>query len=352
MRLHHGCIVLSLVAAPSTCTAAQDKSPNAKPVHEPAPSEVTDPLARFARMVGGEWRVTFQSGTSAFDSWHWGPGKYSMRNGTGGSDAVGNPWGGEVMYWHPGRKQVCLLSLHGDIPGVGRGVSEGTITFEGETADGVFDLYQPGGRREMGLRWIFDGPDRYHSILLEATGPDGLEPMNEWDFVRVKERSATRRSTTEEAPIPSEHLKAFQALLGCTWEARGDSATGDAFCIQSTFEWVPSEAIHARTLALGRDGEPAHLLDMYLYQHVGTGALRCLALSNRGGVHEGDLTVLEGGALQVVLKGYEGHGVVPHVVRIDFEGDETLRYRDWSLEGSERTLILDLHHKKLEPKKD
>ncbi len=69
-------------------------------------------------------------------------------------------------------------------------------------------------------------------------------------------------------------------------------------------------------------------------------------------MYEGDLTVLEGGALQFDLKSYEGDQVVPHVVRFDFEKDGTLRDRVWSLKGTERTVMLDVHHKKLEPKKD
>jgi hypothetical protein len=90
-----------------------------------------------------------------------------------------------------------------------------------------------------------------------------------------------------------------------------------------------------------------HELDAYFYHHTGTNALRCLALSNRGGLYEGDLTVLDGGALQLDLKGYEGDRVVSHVARFDFEQDGTLRHRVWSLHGTERTLMLDVHHKEL-----
>ena len=95
-----------------------------------------------------------------------------------------------------------------------------------------------------------------------------------------------------------------------------------------------------------------HLLDAYFYHHTGTNALRCLALSNLGSVYEGDLTVLDGGALQLDLKGYEDDRVVQRVVRLDFEQDGTLRNRVWSLDGGNRTLMLDVHHKKLEPDKD
>ncbi|MEK6675030.1 MAG: hypothetical protein AABZ47_05170 [Planctomycetota bacterium] len=316
-----------------------------------APAEVADPMASFARMVGGEWRLTAPGMMSLMlDTWHWGPGQHSMRVMTHGTNtADGNrPWRElQVFYWHPGRKKVCLLGLSP----FARGVSEGTIKFEGETADGVFDLYQTGGRRKMGLRWTFDGHDKYRDVLLEATGPEGLKWMNEWDHVRSKGPPSLRPPTTEEAPKPSERLKALESFLGHTWEAKGDWGAGDAFHIQSTFEWVPyADGIYARTFAPTKGGEPMHLLDAYFYHHTGTNALRCLALSNRGGVYEGDLIVLDGGALQLDLKGYEGDRVVPHVARFDFEQDGTLRHRVWSVKGTERTLMLDVHHKELEPK--
>jgi hypothetical protein len=341
---------LSLIAALSACTARQDKSPDTRPVQKPAPAEVANPMASFARMVPGEWRRPALTRTSMFDTWHWGPGKHSMRVMTDGSDADGNPWRAlQAVYWHADRKQVCLLGLEP----FARGVAVGTIKFEGETADAVYDLYQTGGRRKMSLHWTFDGPDKYHATLLEATGTAGFKPLVEWDYVRSKTPTATRPRTAEVAPKPSERLKVLEALLGHTWEAKGDWAAGDAFHIQSTFEWIPyADAIYARVLAPSKDGEPRHLLDAYFYHHTGANALRCLALSNQGGVYEGDLTVLEGGAVQIDLKGYEGDQVVAHVVRFDFEQDGTLRHRVWSRKGTERTLMLDVHHRKLEPKKN
>ena len=350
MRLRHTLTALSLIAALSACTARQDKTPDAEPAQEPAPpppAKVADPMASFARLVSDEWRVTVQSGKSMFHTWHWGPGKHSIRRMTDGSGAAGEPWRAlKVLYWHPGRKQVCLLGVEP----VARGVAEGTIKFEGDTADGVFDLYQTRGLRKMGLRWTFDGPDKYRDTLLEATGPVGLKPLNELDHIRSKP-PATPRPRTVEGEKPSERLKALEALLGHTWEAKGEWATGDAFHIQSNFEWVPlADAIYVRVLAPSKDGE--HLLDAYVYHHTGANVLRCLALSNRGGVYQGDMTVLDGGALQLNLKGYEGDRVVQHVVRFDFEKDGTLRHRVWSLKGTERTLMLDVHHKKLERKKD
>ena len=122
MRLQRTVTALCFIAALTTCASARYESSEAGPEHAPAPADVDDPMASFARLVGGEWRVTFASGASASHAWHWGPGKRSMsRMAYGmadGSDAT-NPWAGEVLYWHPGLGQVCLLSLHEDIPGVG-----------------------------------------------------------------------------------------------------------------------------------------------------------------------------------------------------------------------------------------
>jgi hypothetical protein len=303
-------------------------------VQKPSSDEVADPMASFARLVGGEW-----SGLSALQTWQWGPGKHSIRGGEL-----------EVIYWHPGRKQVCLLSMHADIPGVGRGSGEGTMKFEGETANGVLDLYQPRGLRKLAMRWAFQGPDTYRDTLLEDSGA-GFTTLAEWERVRVPKRTESPREAEQTLTLP-EHLKAFEALLGRTWEAQvrmGDSVTGEAVHIQSTFEFVP-DYVYGRVLAPSKDGEPAHVLDVYFYQEVRTGSLRCLALSNRGGVYTGEVIVVDGGALHLDLKGYEGERVVPLVARFDFEKDDTLRQRVWSLEGGERSLTLDVRHQRLEPK--
>ena len=259
------------------------------------------------------------------------------------------------MYWHPGRKQVSMLTMHGDIPGVGRGVGEGSIKFVGETADGVLDLHQPRGRRKLGLRWVFDGSDKYHDTLLEDSGA-GLKPLAEWDFVRIKEPSGVQPGAGEASPPKlAKHLRVFEPLLGHTWVAKVEVKNNAANAIEilTTLESVPSlEVITARVVAPRKDGEPVHLLDAYFYHHLGTNSLRCLALSNRGGVYEGNWMVLEGGALQIDRKGFEADRVVPLVVRLDFEPDGTLRQRIWSINGPERSLMLDVHHKKVESKKN
>ncbi|MCC6405646.1 MAG: hypothetical protein IT453_00670 [Planctomycetes bacterium] len=335
-------LFLASVAALSACTVSHDGGPDNKPVEAPATAEASNPMASFARMVPGEWRVTATRGTSTFDTWHWGPGERSMRVMTDGLDSqvIPEPWRElQVYYWHPGRKQVCTLGLSP----YASGVSEGTIEFDGETATGVFDLHQTSGLRKLGLRWTFEGPDHYRDVLLEATGPEGLQPMNEWDQFRSKGPPAPRMQFAEEPPGPSKDLKVFESLLGRTWEAKGEWTTGERFHIETTFEWIPyAEGIYARTVAVSKHGEPVHLLDAYFFRHTGAGVLRCLALSKSGGVYEGDVSALDGGALQLDLECYEEDRVGRRVVRLDFEQDGTLRDRMWSAEGTDRELLLDV----------
>jgi len=313
---------------------------------------VVDPMASFARMVPGEWRQTALAGTSTFDTWHWGPGRRSMRVMTDGSGTavIPEPWRElQVFYWHPGRKQICFLGLS---PYAG-GVSEGTIRFDGETADGVFDLHQSHGRRKLGLRWVFDGLDHYRDILLEETGPKGLQPMNEWDHYRTQGPPAPRPRFARAEPTPSGKLSVFEPLLGHTWDGWIGTNTADALHIRSSFAWIPyADGIYARTVAMQGDRESTHLFDTYFFHHTGTGALRALALSHDGGVYEGDVRELEGGALEIDSKGYEGDQVVEHRVRFDFEHAGTLRQRVWSSDAQGRRLVLDVHHEKFGPQKD
>ncbi len=353
MRLRQTCITASLLASLLASAAAQNEPADAKSVQAQAPAssaKVENPMANFARMVSGEWRMVIATGTSMIDTWHWGPGQHSLRVMTHGFNATaGEPWREvQAFYWHPGRKQVCLLGIEP----VWRGVAEGTFQLNADTAAAAFDLYQTGGRRTLGRRWVFDGRDKYHEVLLETVDARGLVPLAEWDFVRSSTLTPMHPLATGAAAQPCARLKVFAPLLGHTFEAKGEWLAGDALHVRSTFEWVPfADAICVRVVRPTKDGEPEHLLDAYVYHHTGTDAVHCLALSNRGGVYEGDVTVLEGGALQLDLKGYEGDQVGSHIVRFDFAKDGTMRHRAWSVDGAERKLRLDVAHQKVESKK-
>lgn len=345
MLRHRSALVLALVVAPLACAVAPEDRSRTKAVEQRATAELAKPMSSFARMVNGEWRMTARSGTSLFDAWHWGPGEHSMRVMTDGLDAAGNPWRElQTFYWHPGRKQVCLLGLSP----FEQGVAQGTMTFDGELAEALVDMFQTGVHRTLVVRWAFDGPDTYRETLLERSNGADLVPLAEWDLVRVETNPAARSTDAAQAPKLSERLTVFERLLGPTWQV-----TGDEFDLRSTFEWVPyADGIYARTIVPTEDGEPIHLLDAYVYHHTGLGELRCLALSNRGGVYEGGVSVVEGGSLQLDFKGYEGDRAVERSMRVDFEKDGTLRGRLWSVDGVERTLVLDARHTTLAPTRD
>lgn len=349
---------LSLAFVLSSCAGPPTNNLGTAARNHPAPNQPTTldkvprALSPFARMIGGEWRVVFQSGMGMFDIWHWGPGRHSLRVMIHGESAAGEPWRElSVVYWHPARRQICRF-------GVGpfrQSLWEGTMTFDGHTATGVSDLYQTSDHRKMGLRWTFDGPDKYHDVLLEDTGA-GLQTLAEWDRVRATTLTPVRPPPADKLPKFPERFKALESLQGHTWETTGHAqgTWGDAGLSQfrSTVEWIPyADGIYIRVMDPRSDGETAHLHDAYLYHHTGTGALRCLAFSNRGGLYEGDIRVLNAGALQLELTGYGGEPITQYLVRLDVNTNESLRLRLWSLEGAARTLMLDTQHRKLEPGK-
>lgn len=397
-RFKRTCIVLALLAAPSG-TAQPDPGLNAGPATRPATGTTTDskkaaaqpasadstgaapqsyggttpraasadaampppPMAPFALLVDGAWQTMLPYGVIRWHSWHWGPGKFSIRKETDGEDVAGPGSGEGVWYWHPGRKQVCALGWHGDIPGIGCGVSVGTVRFDGQVAEGVFDLYQPGVHRKMGMRWVFNGPDRYRDNLLEDNGA-GLQMLNGWDFERIEMRPGPplRRPNDMMRGRASKLFKAFEPIFEHGWpripgaEYEGGFAGDVNF--QTTFEWIPTlEVLYARTTATTTDAPPAHVLDTFIYQHVKTDALHCLALSSNGGVYEGTVSMLDGGTnagaarapLQIELTGYEEERTVPYLVRFDFELDGTLRHRIWSGADDERKLMYETNHKKV-----
>jgi hypothetical protein len=352
MQLRTTILVGSLSVALAGCTSTGGVGSDVGPGRATSPSiavEVAKPLVPLARMMPGAWRTTAPTGTSMYDSWHWGPGRHSMRAMTVGTSSVGDPWRAmEVVYWHPRRAQLCRFG----ISPYARGVMEGTIAFEGETAESVVDMHQTTGLRKLMSRWTFGGADMYHDELLESAGAAGYEPLAAWDRVRVA-------SGVDDVPSPQEpsaYLKALRPLLSRTWrtseEANQAGDTGERWDLLTTVEYVPyADGVYVRVAAPREGGEPAHVLDAYLYHHTGAGELRCLALSREGGVYEGAVTVGEGGALQFDIKGYEGPRAVQLVGRLDLEGSETARHRLWSIGEGERTLIHDVRHQQVVPVK-
>ena len=318
-------------------SAAQGLLTQPKPTTEH--SEEPVPMAAFARMETGEWRL----GTVHATTWRWGPGRHSIRAHRVGSDVGGNPWRELVIYyWHPDREQIQLVSFHPDIPSIGRGVGEGTIEFDGDTAVTSLELYQPRGKRKLESRWAFDSPDTYNDIILEDNGR-GMATLAEWEYTRSLELSPPSVPKAGRAPKPSRDIQPFVPLLG-RWEGHED---GREELVQSSFEWM--EHLDVVALSVERaheDGMPEHLLDVYLYHHVGFDELRCLAISATGNIFEGGVTVLEDDSLELDLTRFEEGAVDRRLVRINFTADDALQTRVWSVDGDMRTLVLDvLHHR-------
>lgn len=301
-------------------------------------ARATDAMAPFARMMGGEWRMVSAGRWVQATTWRWGPGRCSVVAQTHGHDAEKEPWRVlRVFYWHPGRREVRLLGLST----FARGVSDGAMRFEGDSAEAIYDLDQTMGRRDMLLRWTFDGPDSYHDALLENDG-SGYEPLAAWDLERAAELSPIAAAPPDDM-MPPAPLDVLAPLLGRTWRTTSDGTARDARDVEATVEWIPyCEAIHVRARAANETGEAALLLEAVIHHHVRTGTVRCLALSRSGGVYEGDVTVLDGGGLRLDLTGYEDDATAPRTVRIDVEEDGTRRVRAWTGDDVDRAPALDV----------
>lgn len=315
------------------------------------------PLASFARMLGGEWRVTFANGTEQFDRWSAGPGGHSIASQTFGTDASGSPWRSlGVFYWHPGRREVLAFGLHPEVPGVGRGQSRGTVLGDDEERSVILDLQQSGNplrTRKLKTRTVFDGPDKHRVELLEDNGR-GFAPLVEWEYLRSREPSEEPHVAAE-AGRPTDRLKAFEPLLAHAWEAEGASANGGAdgrpFHVRTTFEWIPYiEVIVTRSALIAASGEKTPLLDAYIFRDLGrdlgTGTLQALALSSDGTVYEGGVTIVDGPAIEFDLMGHGTEQPARRRVRLDLEADGTLRSRIWSDGESDRALLFDLRQRR------
>ena len=305
--------------------------------------EESAPMAAFARMAPGEWRLGTGDAIVHATTWRWGAGGHSIRAHRVGSDVDGNPSRELVIYyWRPDRERVHLLSFHPDIPGIGRGVGEGTIEFDGDAASTSLELHQPGGRRELASRWVFDGPDSYRDVLLEDSGR-GLEPLAEWEYTRSLERSSPAAPAADRAPTPSANIAAFIPFIG-QWESWEG---GDAEPVRSHFHWVEHlDVVELKVESPSGTDAPEHLLDAYLYHHVGFDELRCVAVSVSGEVYVGGVRVRGGRDLELDLTRHEGGASDRRLVRIELAPDGELRTRAWSIDGDSRTLLLDISHRR------
>lgn len=342
MNHFHPILVLSLLSASIAHTQVHAQTSDAESIHERTPPADASPLAGFAIMEEGQWNL----GSIHADTWHWGPGKNSIRSHTVGADGDSNPWREiAVYYWHPGLEQIRVLSLHPDIPAIGRGIAEGSIEFDGQTFRGKVDLYQTGRERPVHRRlahhWTFDGPDRYHETLLENTGR-GYETLVEWDYVRSEVQPTKPTVPNGDAPLPSANLKPLLPLLG-RWEIQTEAADDRDARARLNFEWAEYlDLIAVRLESAEAESSADSFCDAYLFHHVGTNSLRCLALTRSGGVYEGELKLLPDGTFESELKLSESGVSRQSLARLDFEEDGSLRVRVWTEADGKRALAHDV----------
>jgi hypothetical protein len=191
MRRLAALLALPLLSATSACTASQAESPASRPA--------SVPMASFARMVGGEWRMTMTSGEKQYTVWYWGPGRRSLRAITHGHDGGGNPWRDlSVVYWHPGLGQVREIGLNP----FAQSASESTFRLDGKDSEAFTDLYQNGAHRKLASRTTFDGPDRYRAVLMEQIEGSGVTTLAEWEYERLQTltRPSRRRRRRNGSP--------------------------------------------------------------------------------------------------------------------------------------------------------
>lgn len=376
MPLHHALVAMCLLPSLSACTAAHGTQQPASTSRQPEVAATATPstshagaLERepaLARLVGGEWTMTVESGYKMHDRWHWGPGRHSLRGMTHGHAANGDPWhAASVMYWHPGRKEIRAWGINP----FSRSVFDGVTTVKVGKIEFVADLYQVGNLRKVTFETQFDGPDKHFFRLFEEIAPGTKTQMFELVYHRAQAITPVAVPAEENAPKPSQFTQQLVSKLAGAWQSTGKLSgawlteagpadAGRVSLVESTFEWIPyADGMYASITTSPADGgESSHVLDIYLYHHTGRGVLRCLALSNRGqtgGVYEGDVTILDGGSLQFDLNGYEGDQVIPHTARIDFNDERTVHTQIWTTasgdnaDASDRMLVLDLQHKRV-----
>ena len=303
----------------------------------------------LARLLGGDWQLTLQSGTSMLTRWSAGPGEHSFRSETRGFGGGGEPWRSlRVLYRDPQSQDVRLFGLSS----YAQGVSEGTIEFDGETAEGQYVLHQERNvHRNMGLRWSIGEPEEFRSILLETEDSGEVLTLGEWSSTRVPTSTQAAGHALKEAPGPSAQLAVFEPFLGQTYGAACQRSDEQPFQVRSTLEFVPyADYVRVQTFAHSQDSDPVLLVDAYVYHHTGNDVLQCLALSAWGGIHAGAVSVLKDGAIQLDLKCTGAGGAIPHIVRFDRHEGGMLRHRTWTAGDSGRTLVLDLEHHEVAPK--
>jgi len=289
------------------------------------------------------------------------------------------PWSEEIIYWQPVQKSFAVLHLHADAPGVGRGLSEGTLNLSSTPIQTTLTLYQPRAQRTLAERWLLPHHNSYHAFLLEDSGA-GFQPLVDWVYTRVPTNPlasapiapATPAPPLAAAPLPAQ-FRAFESLINRQWISSNPSSTTSSLTpesasVRTSFEWLTTVQllrIHITSPASPSGPSapspatsafnPSINMEVYIYQHMKFGDLCCLALAADGAVYQGKAlplmslgTVTSTTLIAFDLTGESSRGTTKYRLQLDRQPDTkpepSIRQRVWSLDGSEPALVHDLTH--------
>ena len=242
-----------------------------------------------------------------------------------------------VFYWHPGRQEVRLFGLST----FAGSVSDGVVRFAGDTIEADFDIYQTTGPRDLYRLWVFNGKDRYRSVLRERGEDGALGTLAEWEYIRQRMPMVpgSGTDTDTDAGEPQGPLEILAPYVGPAWEAVVPPFEGsmlEGVPTRVTLRWVPhAKYVHVRATMIE---DSTGVVDGWIYYHTGLDKLRCLALSHTGGVYEGDVGLGEDGMLSMELAGFEGDRETTQNLRLHpVEGERfraLLLGKDGAMRGS------------------
>lgn len=371
-------LTLSLLGAIPACAHVAD-TPNQLAAPTPTSTSPT-PLERepfFTHLAESSFSTTFTSGEIGINQWRWGPGKFSIRRTSMLSQIQLQPWSEEIIYWQPVQKSFAVLHLHADAAGIGRGLSEGTLNLSSTPIQTTLTLYQPRAQRTLAERWLLPDHNSYHAFLLEDSGT-GFQPLVDWVYTRVPTNplaSAPVAPSTPALPLAAAslpaHFRAFESLINRQWISSNSSSTTSALThasasMRTSFEWLATVQllrIHTASPAKSSTASapspissafnPSIDIEVYIYQHMQTRDLRCLALAADGAIYQGNeipltslATVTSTTLIAFDLTGESSRGTRKYRIQLDRQPDtkpeSSVRQRVWSLEAREPSLLLDL----------
>lgn len=312
--------------------------------------EVARALKPYERFLGGVWRCVFSDGIAQHDAWSWGPGRQSLLRTTDGLAGDGTRWRAfQVVYVDPrdGRVRSFAMSPHAG------GVARGELRFEGEVLEQRMEMHQTGGVRELDLRHVFDGPDRYRATLSEHHATSATVEMAVWDYERVAASESTLPAAQSNEPSRTR-LRAFASYVGSSW--RAPSAGDGSPSLRTELAWMPQVAalrarVYAEASSDARNGGTA-LLDAYVYELPLEASLRVLALAHDGDVYEGSAEAHENGRLELQFFGYEGQRVGTYLMDLARDASGKLRESVWRMNGAELQSLRERWHERQAPTQD